>query len=37
MFGKSETQERQIASLTKIMTCLVVFDIMEKLSDSKYS
>lgn len=29
MFGKCESQPRQVASLTKVMTGLVVFDIID--------
>ena len=30
MYGKQEAQQRQIASLTKIMTTMVILDFMDK-------
>jgi len=34
LFGKRENEIRQIASLTKIMTTLVVLDIIEELKST---
>lgn len=37
LFGKSEKERREVASLTKIMTCYVTFMLMErfKIEDTK--
>lgn len=32
LFGKAEREKRECASLTKIMTCFVVINLMERLS-----
>lgn len=37
MFGKCEAEPRQIASLTKIMTALVVLDTMQKYEASQFA
>ena len=38
MFGKCETEQRQVASLTKIMTALCVLNLIEKFEGcSKYA
>ena len=37
MFGKCETESRQVASLTKIMTALCVFNLLDKYGSSTYA
>ena len=37
LFGKSETESRQVASLTKIMTSYCVLNLIEKFAESKYA
>lgn len=37
LFGKCETDSRQVASLTKIMTAYCVLKIMDKFSTSQYA
>ena len=37
LFGKCETDSRQVASLTKIMTAFCVLKIMDKFSTSPYA
>jgi len=36
LFGKCETEQRQVASLTKIMTSLCVLDLLEKYAASQW-
>ena len=37
LFGKCETESRQVASLTKIMTALCVLNLIDKFPESKYA
>ena len=37
MFGKCETEKRQVASLTKIMTAFCILNLVDKFATSKYA